>query len=484
MQAQVFNKNSGAQFTTETIEIHAYNVPVVKIDGPANAFMGSEATLRINAMLGRDQVDPKDMVVQWSEDNGETWVSGGAEHRVRRDEEERVYLMARVRMSDSPEDWADSYVQRRHRLSFRQVSPPRGSIVGSRVIESGRPVEWRGSARPPYTRMDVVIKGRFILPDGTVVDADQVNYLPTEADALKERVDVSYEAWIEGFEDQGAKAMFTRKISVWQYEWPEWGLAVRASATQAPADVDIRVRKPVGLGRYLEDVRFQWTIPEGVDIVTERTPDSRSLRASKPGVYPIVVEISDARGNYSKIVHEFKVDEPDPWEVDFRMSSSNAENRAPLDLRLFPNVGGGHPRDRISVYRYLLNGEVQSEGLRYASLTLGEGKHDIALEIESEFGQVVRHTKQLEVTPNTPPICELSASESRNRWSFVAACEDKTGAVRGHIWTVNGEAVSISGSRISVSSREPMALEVTLKAVDDGGAESETIYWHGSIGSG
>jgi len=481
LRARVHNKHSGAEFTTGTIEVHAYSVPVVKVEGPANAFIGSEAKLRINARLGSEPVPAEDLVVQWSEDNGKTWVDGGIEHRLTRSEEERVYLMSRVRMANAPADWEDSYVQRRHRVSFRQVAPPRGSIVGPRVIEAGKSVDWRGTARAPYPRMDVSIKGRFILPDGQVVDADAVKYLPTMADATKERVDVTYEAWIEGFEEQGARAQFTRMIRVWQYEWPEWSFRVRTSATQAPADVDIRVTKPFGTGRYLENLQYEWTLPEGVEVLKGDDTEGRVLRISEPGTYPVHVTISDDRGNVSEISENLVIDAADPWKVDFRMTTSNADNRAPLDVRFFPNVGGGHPRDRIDVHRYLINGQVVADNTRYAATTLQDGEHEITLEIESAFGKVGRHSKTLSVKPNTPPVCKLDASKTDRYHRFAAKCTDETGTVRRHVWTVNGEVLAISSSRISVSARDSGPLHVTLKAIDDGGAESEEVRWNGSV---
>lgn len=481
LRARVFNKNSEAEFTTESIEIHAYNVPRITIDGPANAFIGSTANLKVVATLDGEDVDEKDLFIEWSEDNGDTWVPGGVDYQLHRDSEIRVMTMVRVRMSDSPEDWDDAFSTRRQRVAFRSVAAPRGSILGSRVIEEGKPVQWRGSSRPPYPRMDVQIEGRFILPDGTIVPESEVEYLPTREDALRDRNEIAYESWIIGFEDQGAHSTVSRRVTVWQYEWPNWSMNVRASATQAPAEVNLRIRKPVGVGRYLEDVQYEWILPDGAEMAPIRTPDSRVLHIEKPGYYPVTVRISDRRGNISEITEEIQIDPQDPWDVDFRMTMSNADSRAPLDIRLSPSVRGGHPRDRINLYRYLLNGEEISNGLRYSSVELDAGTHEIGLEITSEFGETVRSSKTIEVQENTPPVCELEARESRSHWRFFAHCTDETGRVRRHVWKVNGEQLVLSGSRISVSSREGGVLEVQLSAIDDGGAESEVVTWHGSI---
>ena len=481
LRAKVINKNSGAEFITEHVDIHAYNIPRITIDGPSNAFIGSDATLKLSATADDGTVSEEDLLIEWSEDNGDTWVSGGMEHVISRDGQERVMVMVKARMADSPDDWSDAYASRRHRVAFRPVGPPRGSILGARVIEEGKPVQWRGSARAPYPRMDVEIEGRFILPDGRIVEEDEIEYIPTREDIERDRNEITYESWIVGFEDQGAQGSVSRRVTVWEYRWPDWSMNVRASATQAPAEVNLRVRKPVGMGRYLEEVKYEWELPENVELVAARTEDSRILQIEEPGYYPVQVTITDARGNETVLIEEIHISPPDEWEVDFRMSMSNPDSRAPLDIRLSPVVRGGHPRDRIAEYRYLLDGEPVSEGLRYSSVELDAGSYELALEITTDFGEVVRSSKEVEVKENTPPVCELEAQESRSHMRFFAHCTDETGRVRRHIWTANGEQLTLSGSRISVSSRDGGVVEVQLTAIDDGGAESEVVSWHGSI---
>jgi hypothetical protein len=333
--------------------------------------------------------------------------------------------------------------------------------------------------REPYSNMDVVVKGEFILPDGTVVPKQLVEYVASEQDAEKERIEVKFRAWVEGFRSQGAEALDTRPINVWEYEWPAWQFYTRMSATQAPADISMRLRSPSGSVRYLEELEIDWKVPAGIKVLENDRDDARVIRAEEPGTYPIEVTVSDGRGYVSELVHEVVVNPADPWEVNFRLSKSNDLNRAPLELRFIPDVGGGHPRDRLKVHRYYLDGQMITEGERYASMTLAEGTYDLGLEIESKFGEVVRYTEELKVLPNLVPECTLEARQASTNWRFKAECEDQDGYVADHVWVVDGEPLAMSGSRISVSVRETGQLSVSVKAIDNGKAESQVETWSG-----
>lgn len=479
LRAKVQNNNSGAVFTTEIVEVQAYEIPEITVEGPTNAFIGDTANLSVKAVLNGEEIPVDQLDIRWSEDDGETWSEGGANYDVTRNEEARLSMAVKVRMLSSPAGFEDAIEEENFRLSFQPIRPPRVGIYGDRVIESGNPVKWRGMVREPYTNMDVIVKGEFILPDGSVVPSQLVEYTATDQDAEQERVEVKFRAWVEGFRDQGAEALDTRRILVWEYEWPAWDFYTRMSATQAPADISLRLRSPSGSIRYLEELDMEWHMPAGVQVLESDRDDSRVIRVEEAGVYPIEVTVSDGRGYVSEMVNEIVIHEADPWNVGFRLSKSNDLDRAPLELRFIPDVGGGHPRDRLEVHRYYLNGALISEGERYASMTLAAGTYDLGLEIESMFGEIVRHTESLKVLPNIPPECTLGARKSGVNWRFAAECGDEDGRVNEHVWTVDGEQLAMSGSRISVSVRETGQLSVSVKAIDNGGAESSVETWSG-----
>lgn len=481
LRAKLQNRYSGAKSTTETIEVDAFNVPRATIEGPTNAFIGDTAHISIAAEFDGKKVDPEDLAVEWSLDRGETWQEGDTTLDISRDQEERVYINARVRLKDSPADVDRAYDTPRSRVSFRPIREPRVSIYGDRVIEAGKPVEWRGLARLPYPHMDNEVKGRFVLPDGTKVDGETAQYIARNRDALEGRIEVSYEAWVVDFKDKGAVATDTRRIKAWKYEWPEWEFYTRMRTTQVPADLSVVIRNRGGHARYLEGVEYEWQIPEGVEVTEARRPESRVLHFAKPGHYTIGAVVTDERGHASEMTYEIEAEAPDPWKISFRMSKSNAENHAPLELRIIPDIGGGHPYDRVRRYQWFVNGEEIKDASRYAALDLDEGTYQLALQIHTSLGQDVKHVETLQVLPNQPPTCSLDSRGRGSGWRFTAECDDPDGRVQDHVWTLNGEQLAVSSSRISVRSRQDATVELSLHAIDNGGSESNEVHWQGSL---
>lgn len=487
LRARVFNRHSGAEFVTETMKVHAYQVPYMSIEGPYNAFVGDEVTLTAKGRLATQygpEVPANQMVFEWSEDGGETWVEGDETRKVSSDEVTRINVAVRARMFDAPEDDEDAVDEANSRVSFREIKIPRARILGDRVIESGRTVEWRGLSRTPYSNMDVDLEGRFILPNGDIVNGHSIEYLPTAEDVAQERFEITYEVWVKGFKEAGAHAITSNSIRVWTYDWPAWEFYTRLTTYQAPSELTLRIRSPNSRARYIEGLTFDWTVPDGVIIEDARREDGRSLRFEKPGTYTIKAEITDDRNYSTTLSYPITIDPPDPWEIGFRMSKSSEENRAPLELRMVPDIDGGHPRDRINNYRYYLNGQLLLEGRRYISMELDEGTHEIALEIESELGNGARYTETMEVLPNQPPSCEIESRERGAGWRFSAECTDPDGYIEDHLWIVNGEEIAVSGSRISVVDPGSNGIKVSLQAFDNGGKASNIVNWRRAPGGG
>lgn len=477
LRARVTNANSQAEFITESVEVLSFNIPEVELSGPENIFIGDTANYSLDVRFGGKALGEEDVIVQWSEDDGESWADGSFDYSLTRNERTRATIDARVRMKNAPAGFEDSWFDVGERVSFREVEAPRIGIYGPRLVEVDREQEWRGVMRTPYRQMDVNLRGEFILPDGTTQEGEFLNYTPKEEDLGTGYIHLKYRAWIEGFEDQGAETVYERRIRIWEYEWPNWTFYIRQSAYQAPADVHLRIRNPSGSDRYIEGLEYEWMLPNGGTMLEDRYSDGRSLRFEEAGTYTVKAEITDDRGNASIISHDIVLDEQDPWLVNFSYRSSNEYQRAPLSLSFRPDVDGGHPRDRLREFRYFKNGKKMSEGERYGEVTLDEGTHIVALEIESEFGHRVMSEQTVQVNPNKRPSCDIRTRTSSTGWRFYANCEDPDGDIEAHQWTLDGEIVGISGSRISVTSRDGEVPSLTLTGIDDSGAKSEVIIW-------
>ena len=474
VRAKVTNANSGVESYTEAVDVVAYNVPQIEIAGPQTILVGSTGTYSATVTLNGEEVSPEDVIVEWSEDGGQTYPHTGWDVSFTREMNDRFPLWARVRALEAPEDDHYAYETAKTAVTFREVRPPRAYVTGPRTIETGKTYEFAVDLQMPYRGMEAEVDGFFTMPDGSTVSGTTASYTPTEEDMMLSSVDFLYTAWIVGYRDQGGEDTHTHRAKVWQYVWPEFGLNVRTSADVAPAQFIAKVRT-VAFNGNLDEPVYGWDIPAGAIIEDDRE-EAKVFTVTEPGNYTLGVTITDARGNEAYEEFNITIGEAEPYEIELQLSGSNEYDRAPLDVLIRPYVFGGHPRDRIEERLYLLNGEPLEGSGSYGRATLPAGDHTLELQITSQMGHVVKGSASYSVAENQLPTCEITYRDSFGAWKVQAVCNDVDGSVRQHIWHIDGEKVGISTSRIIINQDNYEAMPViSVKGIDDAGGESPTV---------
>ncbi|WP_353180918.1 Ig-like domain-containing protein [Salinisphaera sp. T5B8] len=476
VRANVTNANSGVKLRTPTVQVNAYLVPKIDVEGPENAFIGSTGHYKALAEDAQGEV-----VFEWSLDRGESWQSGTDTLDITRDEETRVSINVRGRYESAPADDVEAWDSARTRLSFREPRGPNVRISGRSLIETGKSYDYQAIVRPPYRNMDITIGGRWTLPDGSKIEGAQMAYTPTHEDLLNERIKLYYHAWIEGYEDQGAVDDAEQTLRIWQYSWPEFRFHNRITAMYAPADVVARLRSMTSTRiRELEEPVIEWEIPSGLNVTEEGTDAVRVFSVAEPGEYTLRAYIKDARGHSSTVEETLRFEQAPDYAFDISYSASNRYNRAPMDIRVRPNVSGGHPRDRIQRYIYRLNDEQIDTDGRYGSVSIAEpGEHRVSVSIETEMGEQAIGELTIEANENAAPSCEIESIGGDTYWRLSAQCDDDDGRVVGHEWYVNGERVGLSGNRITVRNSGDGPPQVRMIGIDDAGARAPEAIWTG-----
>lgn len=477
LRAQLTNRHSGAKSITPTVEVVAYVVPVARLKGPANVFIGDTGTFVLNDLKG-NVLDTAGMTVEWSEDRGKTWVKGEGSYRLGRGSAERVYLSARLKYSDSPED-KRVYKTLRAGVAFRPVRPPRVQIIGPRRPEVGKEATWVANLMMPYPKMEMTMGGVFILPDGSEIASPEVKYTPSQEDMDKEESYISVRSWINGYEDRGGLGLTQHRLIFWSYDWPDWKINTKYSAKYAPADLTMTVRS-LGLFREFEGLTIEWDIPPyaGLEMIKDSNQTSRIVRIKEPGVYTFGAHITDARGNYSYAESEMEFLEANPWDVKLSWSGDNDANRAPLGVLIRPSITGGHPKDQIITKTFSLDGQALPSSGDYGRATLNEdGVYTVKLDVASAMGHTAKGEVDISVARNKPPICKVEVVVGRTSWMAKANCTDEDGRMSKNLWFINGEQQALSSNSISVPmwrypGGEPV---ITLVGIDNSGAESPPV---------
>ncbi|MBM5276764.1 DUF4165 domain-containing protein [Vibrio parahaemolyticus] len=473
VRAKVVNVNSGLEKYTENVEIVSYEALEVDVPGPDTLLVGSSSEYSATIMDGENAFDASKAVIEWSEDGGKTYTTAAPRITLTREEPQRVKLIARVRSTMAPEDDAYAYSQAKKTVEFKAVKAPRIRIDGPRLVEKDFTYKLTADTRLPYRDLDAEVKGFFTLPDGTIIEGNTAEYVPNQADLDQARVEIKYTAWIDGYKESSTSET-VYKARVWQYVWPEFALSYRANADVAPAIVSASVR-PVGFRGKLEEPTYEWILPEGAKLKDQRDT-SRSFEITEPGEHLVKVIVRDARGNEAEAQLAITVGQAENYKVELEYSGSNKLDREPLDVLVRPYIEGGHPRDRINVMQYTVNGKSLEDTGRYGRMTLDAGEHTINFRIKSEMGKEVEKELKIKVIENQAPVCSIDHRESTFAWLVYASCDDVDGRVKGFEWTLNGEPVASSSRRLTISKRSYDAMpEVTLTGIDDAGGRSDPV---------
>lgn len=480
VRAETTNSNSGALEYTENVQVVAYKMPDIQIDGPSPLFIGDTGKYSLSTAPSKygqavtDYVENEN-IVEWSTDSGKNFTLTAPTITLTQSEAGNIPLVVRVRSKNAPESDDAAWTVVRKNVQFAKVKAPNASIKGPTRVETGKTYTYSVKVSEPYPGMTNALKGYWTLPDGSQVNGTEMTYSPTADDLNTGRLEVSYTAWVDGFRDKGAETTTNARAGVWEYIWPKFALYDVKTATVAPADIVFTI-KAVGFSGKLDNPVYTWTIPSGLIVTDKRVANIRSVTAKTPGSYTVSVKISDDRGNTSEQTSSFVIAEPTPYNVGVKYSMSNPEQREPLDLLLSGLISGGHPLDRVTERAYFVDGEKVDSSGEYGRVTLNSGTHEVKLAIKSEMGKEASGAVQVVVAANKLPVCKTKSRETVGSIIVYADCTDPDGRIKGYEWTVNGEILSSSGDRITLNKDTSAPVPtVSLVGIDDAGGRSEPV---------
>lgn len=466
------NKRTAVKYTTDVYEILAYERPDLDIVGPSSLLKGDTASY---SLLDHDM--PADIAIgdiEWSLDK-ETWVSGSETFDVE-GEGKQINLWVRMSYLDNELAGDKRFDIELKRIYVRKPERVRLNVKRPTKVEMGVPFDLTGSYKLSDSKLDVVVKRQWKLPNGNVVDdQDILNYTPTEEDAENKQIAFTYIAWVEGYEKETYKES-TVSIKVVKYEFPEHQLKLTMSHHYAPMKGRISIQR---LTRIDVPMKFTYTVKPLVNLELIDHDDTKSLiniQVEKPGVYPVEVVVRDERGNEQRLVEFLDIEDAPAPTFKFYASYSNKNMREPLNVSLRSTVKLGHPNDRVKTRIWSVNGEVV-EGGNYSLLTTGlmEGTHVLSERIISNYGVEATEDFVVEVVDNLKPICDVTHNILRDDLvNLMASCRDPDGRIVGYRWDINGEETLGRGEMQSYRvTPEDSSITVKVVGIDDSGEMGE-----------
>ncbi|WP_435000177.1 Ig-like domain-containing protein (plasmid) [Vibrio scophthalmi] len=466
VKAKVANRMSGEVSETDQVQIMAYKIPQIEMEGPNNLIKGMTRTY---TLLDGDAIaDDGNLLIKWSLDGGDTWADGGSTLEYTADEIGARVVMAKAAylgFESDEKSWNSDYI----RVNTQKDKPVRAQVRGGDEVETGDTLELSAYVRAPYTHMDSEITVEWEMPDGSVQNGETLLFTPTMDDLNRADIhEFKLRSWISDAKEQ-TYTETKHRVQVWEYHFPQFGVAYTQRIKVAPSVIDIWLRRPISVNLN-EEFKYDWSGEGRLELTKEYGYRAR-FTAKQPGLYPISVVVEDDRGNTDTFIEYVEVLEPEPISMELTPRFSNRYQRSPLNVNMRPTIRGGHPRDRVSEYRWYVDGELVANQERSTANieNLLEGEHEIKLAITTMYGQEANVSFPVEVIPNTPPLCTVDYSLFSKTARIEAKCSDSDGKIVRYNWKVDGRELSNVGKRISELRQPGEIAVVEVTGIDDSG---------------
>lgn len=477
VKGQVANRFTGEVSETDHIQVMAYQIPSLEVNGAKNTIQGMTRTYTLYDQ--GELADTGNLLIMWSKDDGQTFEEGGPTIEITSGSESSTKLVVKAAYLGFESD-ADSWALKKLTIRNQQERPVNIRIKGDADVETGNTLTLVADVREPYSNMDSTIVTEWVKPDGSVVSGDTINFSPTQADLdIADVHQFIARSWISDAKDQTYNEE-TFRVTVWKYQFPQFDIAHKQRVKVAPSTIEVWLRRPVGSNLY-EDYKYDWNTFGKLELTRDYGQKAR-FTAKSAGLYPIEVTVTDDRGNSDTFMDYVEVLEPEPISIDLNLRYSNRWQRSPVNLNIRPTLYGGHPNDRVADYKWYLDGQLVPE-LEKSTANLENiltGEHEVTLKILTNYGQEAEVSYPVEVVPNTPPTCSLSYSLYSKTARIDAKCTDVDGKIAQYDWKIDDKERNNIGRRVSELRQPGDSAFVTVTATDDSGdtaTASMMVYW-------
>lgn len=462
------NRFTGIETTSNEIEVVAYDVPEIKIEGPSSVYTGEYAELTLfDEVTGSAAYGE----IEWSIDGGDTWEPGTNSLVFDTSQVSLYKIFARMRYDDIDAEIERSWNKDLHYLKVNAPTKPSISIKGDGEVEVGKPITLKVTSRTT----DRVVHYEWTLPDGSVVSDDEITYVMNDNDINNniEYREFRVQAWLDGYK-QETTTNRVFKVKAWQYTPPRLSLNVQTSVKYDPAFVRVTVKQD---RQYAPGVDFNYELdinPSEVEILNQNN-NVFDLKIRGVRTHQIKAYANDNRGNTVDAIDFVEVLSPEPLKAGINVrAKSNDDNREPLTLYLQATQIMPHKKDSIKSYEWLLNGEklnFDDVAPNYWTIEdLPEGTHTITLKAVTVFGQTDEEVLTIDVVDNIKPVCTIEFQQTLNSLQFDSSCRDEDGSILRYEWTIDDDLVSIN-ERVNYFKyphlKDATSVVVTLRVYDN-----------------
>lgn len=474
----ITNRHSGLTYTTNDIEIAAFAIPKAEIDGPSATVIGTPATLTAKVTNGLDSVfkwevlDPVTKKVSMYE---------GSQITISSDKPQNFGVTLYAAQVGAPLENNARFSKITEILRVMPAVIPTPTITGPRIVEADVPNTWKARINSPFptgSATPFTVAGRWILPNGQVVDGSELTYEPVVTDKI-----LTFEAYLK--ERPEVKAKTSIGLSTWKYKWPIFGLQTSVVTPNAPAYVRFQLvpQNYTDISAlHGEPLTYQWELPPN-SILRDGslTGTGVVLELSQAGQYQVRGKVSDSRGNVTNILSDIvNVLPPKDIRLDLYTTINDRWNRAPSTVNVRVIVSDLASNDTVKAIRYLVNDAEVGAGPNNVFLNIDRaGQYTITVEVTTATGRKASKSTVVNLVDGPKPICKLTpVGDGVKSLSLTASCTATEGSIMSHRWKVNGVDSPVTATTISFTRTQLSAgiTDVAVTATNDKGQTGSSTW--------
>jgi len=444
-RAVLTNKYSGAVYKTDPLTLTAFDVPTFSIKAPSVVQVNRPVTLSVEAPDNYEATYAWKLITTTGLANPEQ-LTGTGKTFTFTPTELKSYSLEVVGKSASAPDNPAAEVKKTTGVKAVNPLAARASLQGPTYVETGKPYQYKATINDVVSGTvdkSYVIKGYWILPDGSRVDGVDLEFTPRKDDKL-----LSFYTYVDGYPEE--TSVSTLAVRTWDYTWPvEWRIKLIPQQTDVPATVKYSVETPNFDIKSLngEQLTYTWSLPDGITRTgTSSTDVAGTLTVNKHGTFQVAVQVADTRGNAVNISSEqFTILPPASVKAQMTLTSKYGEEVfAPgsyyvgLKLLEVPR-GDSFLRNEMMVNAEKV-GEFTGSGTYIAFKD--PGKYGLVVRTITKAGNYGETSMDVDVKIPPAPECNIKQTPSTSGNLLTADCTVAVGFIKQTLWTYELDGVA------------------------------------------
>ena len=331
-------------------------------------------------------------------------------------------------------------------MGIKAVNPlsARASIKGPTFLEAGKTYNFQATINdvvPTTSAKAYVVKGFWMLPDGTRVDGTELEFTPRPEDKV-----LSYYTYVEGYPEETTVA--TYPVKTWTYVWPtQWRIKLNALQTDVPATIKYFVETPDFDLRSLngEPLTYTWSLPAGISR-SSGNDVAGNMSVEQQGTYQLALQVADSRGNVVNVTSdEFTILPPATVKTTASIISKYGESYyAPGTYYVSLKISEIPRGDSFLRNDVLINGSKVGEFTgsgNYVSFA-DPGNYEVLLRTITKAGNYGEQLLNVHVQEAPKAVCEMKQSSTTSGLLLVPTCSVAAGYIKSLTWTYDLDGVA------------------------------------------